>query len=85
MRASAVKWPVIGSTMMAPANGLPIARVSGAANVAGAKGDAANGNVKPNDLNSDAVMNPSSIAASETTNDPLTGPAKGAEEEVLKV
>ena len=78
IRASAVKAPVIVSTAMAPANGLKIARTSGAAKVAGAKGDVADGNVKSNDMISDAVMKLLSIAESETENVPFTGPANGA-------
>jgi hypothetical protein len=46
IRASAVNVPVFGSTGMAPANGLKIVSGSGAENVAGAKGAAADGKTK---------------------------------------
>jgi hypothetical protein len=85
IRASAVKSPVIETTATAPANGLKITRTSGAANVAGAKGDIADGNVKANDVISDAVMKLSSIAESGTENVPLTVPANGAGMVVVNV
>jgi hypothetical protein len=70
---------------MAPLNGLAIVRTSGGASVAGAKGDVANGSTKLYDVISDVMMKLSSMAESGTTNDPLTGPAKGAGEVVVKV